>query len=520
MHDQAKVTPSGTTEPGPTAQPQDALQPAPLKPQDRNRVNHTQADQALLGRPVGAADNPDQQGARRSGPADPLYEGHRRAGDEALCSGQLRMAHRLADTCAHQLMFVHAVGWHYWTGTHWAEDDQGYAARCVIEVLKVALSESVGDKQLRVDVNKVESAAGVKGVLKLAESFEQFIASPSDLDADPFLLNCANGTLDLRSGELRPHDPRDRITKVCRGAYRSGARSAEWDAFLATVLPDAGQRGYLQRVIGQSLMGEVREHLFPILTGTGANGKGTAYGAIGHAMGSYGIVVDPEVLMVKRYGGSTTELLDLRGARLAFASETGQGRMLDETLMKRLAGGDGLRARRMYKDTVQWDPSHQLIYITNHLPSVKGDDPATWRRIRVIAFNVTIPEAERDAELPGRLKNAADEILTWAIEGHFQYRADGMQTPVSVKVATEEYQLQNDAVRRFVAEECTTTPGSAALTSELHAAWQRWAQADGAEPLSDKAFGKELDRLGFCSTRTKRGAQRPLAPSERTSACS
>jgi len=112
------------------------------------------------------------------------------------------------------------------------------------------------------------------------------------------------------------------------------------------------KRAYLQRVVGSALLGKVEEHLFPILTGTGANGKSTAYGAVGHAVGAYGIVVDPELLMVKDHGGGTTEMLDLRGARIVFASETGAGRNLDEVLMKRLAGGDKLRGRRLYKDPV------------------------------------------------------------------------------------------------------------------------------------------------------------------------
>jgi putative DNA primase/helicase len=431
------------------------------------------------------------------------------AAADKMFGGQLRMAHRLAAGHGHRLMFVHSVGWHYWTGTHWAEDDRGHADRAVVEVLRSALSDSYGDQKLRSDVAKCETANGFAGVLKLAESLEVFATTVSDLDSDPWLLNCANGTLDLRSRTVRPHDPADRITKVCRGAYKPGARSEEWDAFLAKVLPDEAERAYLQRVVGQALLGKVEEHLFPILTGTGANGKGTAYGAIGHAVGAYGIVVDPELLMVKDYGGGgTTEMLDLRGARIAFASETGERRKLDEALMKRLAGGDKLRGRRLYRNPVEWEPTHQLIYITNHLPTVKGDDPATWRRIQVIPFDVTIPEAERDGTLGDRLQLAADEILAWAVEGYFDYRDNGMQTPESVRAATEAYQVQSDAVRRFVEEACMTSPAAATRTSELYAAWQKWAQSEDVEPMSDKAFGKELDRLGFPAKKTKYGAMR------------
>lgn len=437
------------------------------------------------------------------------------AAADQMFGGQMRMAHRLAAAHGHRMMFVHSVGWHYWTGTHWAEDDRGRAEQAVVGVLRDALAGSYGDKKLRADVAKCETANGVAGVLKLAQSIEVFAATVADLDVDPYLLNCANGTLDLRTRQVREHDPADRITKVCHGAYRPGAHSTDWDAFLSTVLPDEAERAYLQRVVGQALLGKVEEHLFPILTGTGANGKGTAYGAIGHAFGGYGIVIDPGLLMVKDFGGGTTEMLDLRGARIAFASETGEGRKLDETLMKRLAGGDRLRGRRLYKDPVEWEPTHQLVYVTNHLPKVKGDDPATWRRIQVIPFDVTIPEADRDGTLGDRLRLAADEILAWAVEGYFDYRDNGMRPPASVRAATTAYQIESDAVRRFVQEACITSGSASARTSELYAGWQVWAQGEDVDPVSDKAFGKELDRLGFMAKKTKAGAVRagitPLA---------
>lgn len=443
------------------------------------------------------------------GPEDnPTVEAERYAEADRMFGGQLRIAHRLAAADGHRLMFVHSVGWHYWAGTHWAEDDRGHAARAVVEVLRSALADSYRDNKLRADVAKCETANGVAGVLKLAESIEVFAATVGDLDSDPYLLNCANGTLDLRSRQVAEHDPRDRITKVCVGAYRPGARSCDWDAFLATVLPDEAERAYLQRVVGSALLGKVEEHLFPILTGTGANGKGTAYGAVGHAVGAYGIVVDPELLMVKDHGGGTTEMLDLRGARIVFASETGEGRNLDEVLMKRLAGGDKLRGRRLYKDPVEWEPTHQLVYITNHLPKVKGDDPATWRRIQVIPFDVTIPEADRDVMLSDRLRLVADEVLAWAVEGYFDYRDNGMQTPESVRAATTAYQVESDAVRRFVEQACITSSSAAARTSELYAGWQKWAQGEDVEPMSDKAFGKELDRLGYPARKTMHGAMR------------
>lgn len=425
-------------------------------------------------------------------------------------SGQVRMAYRLAQSHNHRLLYVHGLGWHHWDGKRWAEDHAGRARRAVLEVLADALAESVGDKQLRMDVSKCESAAGIEGVLGIASSLLEFAATVDMLDADPYLLNCANGTLDLRTRALRPHEPADRLTRIATGAYTDTADTGVWEAFLGQVLPDDDERAYLQRVMGQAVYGRVREHLFPVLIGTGANGKGTAYGAIVHALGDYATVIDPNMLMQRERGGiGGPEMMQLLGARLVVGSETEEGRKLDEATMKRLTGGDKLTARNLYQPPVTWWPSHQLVYVTNALPMVKGNDPAVWRRIRVVPFDVVIPPAERDPELVERLQLHADAVLSWVVAGHFDYEDNGgMREPDSVVHATGEYQADSDAVARFIDERCTTERGSSATSRQLFAAWQGWQIANGTERLTEKAFGAELDRLRYPARKTKFGMLR------------
>ena len=423
--------------------------------------------------------------------------------------GQARMAYRLASACKSKLMFVRGLGWHTWDGTRWAVDEKDTATTAVLDVLRAALAESLGDADLRTDVRKCESAKGIAGVLSIAAALPELRASTDELDADPYLLNCANGTLDLRTRELRPHNPADRITRVCRGAYDPNADPAMWETFLETILPDPAEREYLQRVIGQSVFGAVREHLFPVLTGTGANGKGTAYGAIAHAMGDYATIIDPAMLMTRERGAGGPEMMQLFGARLVIGSETEEGKQLDAALMKRLTGGDQITARNLYQPPVTWEPSHQLIYVTNHLPRVKGNDPAVWRRVRVIPFDVVVPEQERDPELPERLTLAADAVLTWAVSGWFDYEDQGgMGEPDAVQRATSGYQADSDPVLRFTRDHCLTGAGLSAFARDLFLAWTRWAEADGAERMSEKAFGEELDRLGYEGVKTRTGKVR------------
>lgn len=410
--------------------------------------------------------------------------------------GQARMAYRLVGRYRDKIMFVHGIGWHLWDGRRWIEDDRGAAKRAVLEELRRAHDESFEDKDLRADVRKCESAAGVAGVLDLAAALEAFAVIVGDLDADPYLLNTASGTLDLRTMELRPARPADRITKVTRGSYDPEATSTAWDGFLARVLPDPDLRGFLQRVAGVGLLGIVVEQILAILTGTGANGKGVFYGAVGHALGDYASSAEPDLFM-HREGAHPTGEMDLRGIRWVVVSESDRGRRLAEATMKRLTGGDEIKARRMRQDFVRFTPSHTPVLVTNHLPKVSGDDPALWRRMRVIPFDVVIPVEDRDPHLAERLQLEADAVLSWAVAGYKDYISIGMAEPESVTIATDRYQLDSDAVARFVEECCMKNPHMHVTTGDAFDRWGRWAIADGAESISQKAFGQALDRCGY-----------------------
>jgi putative DNA primase/helicase len=430
----------------------------------------------------------------------------RRQGTEEY-SGQVRIAYRLAEQYRNRLLHVHGIGWLYWDGKRWAFDDRGEAKRAVLDVFALALAESVTNQPLRKDVAKCESNNGIAGVLGIAAAL--LSATVGDLDADPYLANFANGTFDMRTGELRDHDPRDRITKVTRGAYdpNAPAHAIAWARFINQVLPDEQVRGYLQRVAGLSLLGKVAEHILPILTGTGANGKGTWYGAMLFALGDYAAPADPDLFMA-RDGAHPTGQMDLRGRRFVVVSESDEGRRLAEATMKRLTGGDTIKARHMHRDLVEFTPSHTAFLVTNHLPKVSGDDPAVWRRLRVIPFDVVIPPEDRDPHLDEVLQAEADAVLGWAIAGWDAYRHNGdkLAEPPQVLAATGDYQRDSDAVARFIDEECvTSSPVHKATTTDLFNAWERWRNADGAEQLSQKAFGQALDKRGYPAGKPSNG---------------
>lgn len=439
-------------------------------------------------------DEPEPLGPPEQRPKPKSTPGH---------SGQVRMAYRLAATNENRLLHAYGLGWHYFDGTRWVPDNAGVAQRAVLTVLKEALTESIGDKELRIDVRKCESHSGIQGVLGIAAALKQFAVTVDNLDADPYLLNVANGTLDLRTMELRLHNPCDRITKVARAAHDPDAPDPVWSAFLARVLPHTDVREYLQRLAGLALLGRVNEHVLPILTGTGANGKGTAYKALCWALGDYASVAEPDLFM-HREGAHPTGEMDLLGRRLIVVSESDRGRRLAEATMKRLTGGDTIRARRMRENFVEFEPSHTPLLITNHLPKVSGDDPAIWRRIRVIPFGVEIPKSERRGDLEELLQAEADAVLAWALAGWADYRRRGsLDEPAAVLAATDDYQLASDAISRFIADECmTSSPAQKSLTAQLFDAWEKWRASDGAEPISLKAFGQALDAKGYSVQRS------------------
>ena len=179
------------------------------------------------------------------------------------------------------------------------------------------------------------------------------------------------------------------------------------------------------------------------------------------------------------------------------SSETERDHRLAAALMKNLTGGDPITARGLHRDPVTFQPAHTVLMVTNWLPKVAGNDPAVWRRMRVVPFDVTIPEAERDPALGDRLQLAADAVLSWAVAGWQEYQQRGMDAPDAVQAATADYRQRSDAIARFIDERLLVNPHMFVTVSELWAAWESWAADDGAEPITKRDFGDEFDKRGW-----------------------
>ncbi|MFG2072925.1 DNA primase family protein [Nonomuraea maritima] len=430
----------------------------------------------------------------------PVQEQHR---------GQLRMAERFITQHSNELRHVHGIGWFKWAENRWAEDEQRADMQAAVLTVKAALRQLQhleGDerKNLFDDIRKSESASGMEGMLKIASALPPISASYRALDVDPYLFNTPGGTIELQTGQIRPNDRADLITKVAGGAV-TGETNDEWAAFVERILPDAEVRSFVQRLFGYAMLGKVTEHVMPIFTGTGANGKGTLRDAIANAFGDYAIEVDPAILMESKHERHGAFKMRLRGARLAFCSETEKGRRFAEATMKRLVGGDPIEANYMHKNPITFDPSHTLIMLTNHLPAVSGDDPAVWRRILVVPFDVVIPEAERDGNLPERLKEAAPAVLSWVYQGWLAYREQGLNPPEVVRARTEEYKLSSDVLGRFLDDRVMVNPNGTVKARDLFTAWSTWCTASGEQPGTEVEFAKSLAARGYEKKRSSAG---------------
>jgi putative DNA primase/helicase len=417
---------------------------------------------------------------------------------------ELGYARRLVKVCGGRLRYVPAWRrWLIWDGQRWTYDTTGQAQRWMKTIARaittstLATDDKAESEAAYRQARKGESAHAIAGALTLAGTEREVVAEPDDLDADPFLLNCANGTLDLRTGELRDHDPADLITKIAGAAYHPGAAGPEFAKFLDRVQPDAAMRDYLARLTGHGLEGRVTEHLLQIHWGAGANGKSTFIDAMLAALGDYADAADPELLTARSYDAHPTGTADLFGLRLAILHESDRGRRLAEGTVKRLTGGDRVKARRMRENFWSFAPSHTFVMLTNHKPAVGGTDEGIWRRLRLVPWDVVIPPAERDEHLGDRLALELDAVLAWLVAGYQAWRKHGLKDPDAVNKATEAYRSESDALGRFIAEQCLTGPHYAVGSSELFAAWQKWCAAEGEEHGTQTALATMLVNKGF-----------------------
>ena len=405
-----------------------------------------------------------------------------------------------------KVRYTNAHGWLIW-GQRWRCDDSGEAMRRAKDTARAIYDEAAKteNEDRRKELFKLalrsEHISRVKAMLELAQSEPGIALRPEDFDNHPRLFNFDNGTLNLESGVLRPHDPADLITKIRHAPYDPQAQSDLWDEFLRKVTAGyAGLLEFLQRCVGYSMTGDTREERLFFVHGPEATGKSTFMEAIKKAFGEYSTTADFNTFLARKHDGPSNDIARLLGARLVSSIEVADGKKLAEGLIKQITGGDTIACRRLYQEAFEYKPEFKLWLVANHRPRVDASDGAIWRRILLIPFTNVVPEADRDPDLKLRLTTDPDvqaAILAWAVKGCLAWQKDGLDIPECVKAATKEYRTAEDIVAHFISDCCTIGTGEEVGGSTLYRSYKSWCEETGERPMTQTMFGRRLTDRGL-----------------------
>jgi putative DNA primase/helicase len=420
-------------------------------------------------------------------------------------------AERFARRFGGKAMHTPGRGWLVYDEKRWRLDDLSQ----VVELAKQT-ARRIADEARHLDRDGARASRSrfseqslAKGsldrMLDLAKSL--LGVEDSRLDADPWLFNVENGTIDLRTGQREKHDPRDLLTKIAPVRANRHAKCPRFKKFLRRITgDDAALRRFIQRAVGYSLTGDTTEQVLFFVHGkSGDNGKSTLVNLIRTMLGDYGCHTPTETLLTKQYDNNIpADLARLAGARMVTAIEANFNRHLDEAKIKAMTGGEPIVARFMRQNFFSFVPEYKLWLVANDRPRVRGTDHAFWRRVRVIPLNIKIPASKLDKKLPNKLRAEWPGILAWAVRGCRNWQQQGLSQPKVVRSATKGWQAEMDHLKKFIAEELEIAPGLKIAASQLFDRYTKWCAGHGEEALTVQDFKAKIqESLDITHTRTK-----------------
>lgn len=428
-------------------------------------------------------------------PRGPFPDGH---GDTEVDN-----AARVVHVAGGRIRYVHAwTKWIVYDGGRWIRDEGDVLvtelAKGVARMLYAMAGRDDVDDDLRKRIVKAareaEKARNISAMVRLARGVPGIIVNHEELDADPWLFNCANGTVDLRTGKLRRHDPNDLCTMQSLVAYDPNALAPVWEACVDRWQPEGDVRRYVQMRAGAGATGIPTETV-DVDYGSGGNGKSKFWGAVQYVLGEYACIPHKSLLVTMRNEQHATVVATLFRRRLAIAAETSAADVLNDEQVKQLTGGDRLSCRRMQENEWQFDPTHTLVMFSNHKPQVRGRDEGVWRRLRLVPWIVTIPEDERDDRLADKLRAEAPGVLAWVVAGAIAFHEIGLDPPEAVRVATDAYRHSEDTIGRFITDELTIGDGRV-MSGELMKQLVKWSGEQGIDPPRMNEVAEALRGLG------------------------
>lgn len=396
-----------------------------------------------------------------------------------------------------------------WDGKRYAWDDRGQVVKLAHVAARGIFHEAAAaedaDEQKAITKWALASQNESRINAMLSQSKPYLAVGMEELDRDPWLVTCQNGTLDLRTGRLKDHDPADRITKTVPADYDPDAPCPRFERFLNEALVDDALIKFVKRYAGYTLTGITRERLLAILYGFGKNGKTTLVELLHEVLGDYARNTDVETLLIKKYQGVGNDVAALKGARFVSAAEVEKGRRLAESKVKQLTGRDTVTARFLFGENFDFKPEFKLWLSTNNKPVIQGTDDAIWDRIRLIPFMQRFEGPRADPKLPDKLRAELAGVFAWMVEGCLEWQEHGLEEPKTVAEATKRYREEMDTLAAFFEDRCVIRNGLMTPASRLYKAYQMWCDDSGEHAETQKMFGMRLSERGFVSEKIKRG---------------
>jgi len=414
-------------------------------------------------------------------------------------------ARRLARRHGHVLHYcVSLKRWFIWDRTRWREDNASeiwHIARKVVRgIYRQASLESDNNARRSLARHALESEHRIGAMIENTLSQPGISVDLNGFDADPWLLNVMNGTIDLRRMRILPRRKCNMITKLAPVVFDETAKCPRWHEFLDTIfLAKVGLIDYIKRMIGMSLTGDITEGVFFILQGAAGTGRATFINVLSRMMGDYWVDVPAEAFLKHPHGcSSTSYLAALRGVRLVTSFESEEVRKLKEPLLREMTQGELIRARLSDHQFFSLQTRAKVFIVSNYGPDI-SEAPAIWERIRLIPFSARIPEEQRTDGCFGELVEELPGILNWALEGCLAWQEGGLGFPEEVRAATDAYRKEMDMVGRFLDEACSVDPGGEVAVPQLDCAYFNWCLTNRrrGEWLGKRSFARNMIVRGF-----------------------
>ena len=401
--------------------------------------------------------------------------------------------------------FCAEVGkWLIWEGKYWIWDDTLAIMRMAMKTadaiwdeVKVATDEEV-IKKLTAWAMKSQGVGRLEAMMRIARSLVP--VKTEVLDNDRYLFNVQNGTVNLRTGRLQPHQREDMITLMAPVEHNVSAECPLWLKFLWRVMDENDDLiHYLQQLAGYALSGDISSEIFPIMYGGGNNGKSKFLDTLSGIMGPYASVASVDLFMESNQSQHATDLAALMGKRLVLVSETEEGKRLKVSLIKQVTGSQKITARFMRQDNFSFNVTHKIIMETNHKPGIKNASTGIWRRIKLIPWTITIPPEEIDYSLFDKLKNEWSGILNWIITGFAMWRDEGgFCSPLEMVDATESYRSDYDMLADWMDEYCLVGDDLTIPVSELRESYVKYCEKAGIKyPMKVQTYNERLEQTGL-----------------------